>query len=467
MTNPDPSRPAPGWRDLVRGGNAGPALVISGGISLHAVSIYVVATIMPVVVGEIGGVAFFAWTSTLYVAGSLAAAAGVPALVAWRGTRAAYRIAFVLFMLGSLACALAPTMPLLLVGRLVQGIGGGMLPALGYASIRRLLPSALHAQAIAVLGSVWGVAALLGPTVGGVFAGWGAWRAAFGIDVVIGLTFLATAERVLPAHDGSGTMRRFAGLRLALLVLAAIAVSAGGVSGEPVQAVIGLVAAIGLIAVMLVLDARAPARLLPGGAFNPGTPLGAVSATMALVILAMAPCAFVAYLLHAGHGMPAIEGGYMSALIALAWTGVSLVTAGYQRRGARATIILGPALMAAGLALDGWGLRTGAVPVVAAGQLLIGSGIGIGWAHLAALLMATAPAAERDAAGPFITTTQTLAAVFGSAIAGMVANLAGLGQATDPQAIAGTAPILFGVLMIFPLAALVTAWQALRLTPPG
>jgi MFS family permease len=459
------SASTPGWRDLVRGTNAGPALVISGGISLHAVSIYVVTTIMPIVVGEIGGVAFYTWASTLYVGSSLAAAAGVPRLVARWGTRTAYRIGFIMFMLGSLVCALAPSMAVLLAGRLLQGVGGGMLPALGYASIRRLLPPALHARAIAVLGSVWGIAALLGPAVGGVFAGWNAWRAAFGIDVVIGLTFLAVAERVLPAHGADESARhRFPGFRLALLVAAALAVSAGGVFGTAMPAAIGILAAIGLVALMLRLDHTAPSRLLPGGAFNPATPLGAVSATLALLILSMSPCAFVAYILLAAHGLPAIEGGYMAALIALSWTAVSLLTANYGRTGARATMVAGPALMLAGLVLDGWGLGTGRLAVVAAGQILIGSGIGMAWAHLAALLMATAPAAERDTAGPFITTAQTLATVSGSAIAGMAANLAGMAEASTPAAIAATAPLLFGALTVFPLVACLSAWQALRLT---
>ena len=61
-------------------------------------------------------------------------------------------------------------------------------------------------------------------------------------------------------------------------------------------------------------------------------------------------------------------------------------------------------------------------------QALIGAGIGLGWAHLGALMMEVAPAESRAIAGPFITTTQTLASVFGSAIVGMVANLAGLPQ---------------------------------------
>jgi len=183
----------------VRGSNGLRAFILTGGVALHAVSIYVVATIMPVVVGDIGGLAFFAWTATLYVAASLCSASAVPLLLSRRRLHVVYRFAFGLFLTGSLVCSLAPTMGLLLVGRLLQGLGGGMLPALAYATIKETFPASLHARAIALIGSVWGVAALIGPSIGGVFAELGAWRAAFWIDVVIGLSFIVASERALPS----------------------------------------------------------------------------------------------------------------------------------------------------------------------------------------------------------------------------------------------------------------------------
>ena len=107
-------------RGRLRDGDAGRCLVVTGGVALHAVSIYVVATIMPVIVGEIGGVAFFAWTSTLYSAGSLTGAAAVPLVLTRSGPRGAFHLAFALFMIGSLICSLAPTMNVMLAGRLIQ-----------------------------------------------------------------------------------------------------------------------------------------------------------------------------------------------------------------------------------------------------------------------------------------------------------------------------------------------------------
>jgi len=453
------------WRDLLSAGNGARFLVVTGGVALHAVSIYVVATIMPTVVGDLGGLPFFAWTTTLYVSGALTGAAAVPLVLARGSPRLAYRLAFLLFLTGSLCCAAAPIMPALLVGRLAQGIGGGMLPALAYSTVRSMFPSSLHARAITLFGSVWGVAALIGPSIGGVFAAFGTWRGAFLADLVIGLIFLAMAERVLPAHiEGAPPRGRFPGIRLLLLAGAAMALSVGGLSGQTRDAAIGIVAAGLMVAAVLWLDGRAEVRLLPHGAFHPAVPLGAVSATIGFLILATAPVVFVPYLLQAGRGASPILAGYASALVAIAWTGASLVTAGASRSQVRQSIAVGAPLMALGIAVDAWALSGGPFWAVVAGQVLIGVGIGLPWAHLGALMMEVAPAESRATAGPFITTTQTLASVFGSAVAGMVANLAGLPLATTALAIGTSAAILFGVLMIFPIIGVFMSWQVLRLT---
>lgn len=453
------------WRGLIAGGNAARFLVVTGGVALHAVSIYVVATIMPTVVGDLGGLPFFAWTTTLYVAGALTGASAVPVLLARASPRVAYRAGFIVFLIGSLLCATAPSMVALLFGRLAQGIGGGMLPALAYSTVRSIFPSNLHARAITLFGSVWGVAALIGPSIGGIFAGFGTWRGAFLADLVIGLLFLLIGERVLPAQiEGAPPRGRFPGLRLLLLAAAAMALSTGGLSGRALHSTLGIAVAIALVAAVLWLDGKAGVRLLPKGAFNPMVPIGAVSATLGFLILSTTPGLFVPYLLQAGHGVSAILAGYASATVALTWTGASLVTAAANRAQVRLSIAVGAPLMLLGIMVNAWALSAGPYMAVVAGQGLIGIGIGLSWSHLGALMMAVAPAESRATAGPFITTTQTLASVFGSAIAGMVANLAGLPLAATPVSLGISAAILFGVLTIFPLVGWLTSLQVLRLT---
>jgi len=456
------------WRGLLAAGNAARFLVITGGVALHAVSIYVVATIMPTVVADLGGLNFFAWTTTLYVAGSLTGAAAVPLVLGRTSPRSAYRLAFGLFLLGSLACATAPTMVILLLGRPAQGLGGGMLTALAYATVRQMFPPKLHARAITLFGSVWGIAAVIGPAIGGLFAQYattlGGWRGAFVADLLIGGLFLVLGERALPAKREEAPTGRFPGLRLMLLASAALAVSAGGLSGQARDSVIGIVAAAILVVLVLWLDGRSPHRLLPKGAFNPLVPLGAVSATIGFMILSYSPGPFVPYLLQTGHGASPIIAGYVSAMMALTWTGAAIATASLSKHGIRLSIAVGPPLMLAGMVISAWAMSSGPVAFVLLGQALSGIGIGLGWSHLCALLMEVAPPEARASAGPFITTTQTLASVFGSAIAGMVANLAGLPTAITPEAIGATAAVLFGVLSLFPLAATVLAWQTLRMT---
>src|SRR5437899_6395482 len=152
--SPTPAR----WLALFVGGNGARTFVLAGGLAVHAISVFVVATILPGIVRDIGGLAYYAWTSMLFVVGSIGGAVIAPSLLALLGSRGSYRVALILFVAGSLVCAAAPAMSVLLIGRLLQGIGGGLLPALAYATIRRLFPEPLWSRGISMLSGVWGVA---------------------------------------------------------------------------------------------------------------------------------------------------------------------------------------------------------------------------------------------------------------------------------------------------------------------
>jgi hypothetical protein len=161
------------------------------------------------------------------------------------------------------------------------------------------------------------------------------------------------------------------------------------------------------------LDGASAQRVLPGGAFDWRLPLGALSATMGLLILSSSPSTFVPYILRTAHGVAPVIGGYANATYALSWTLVSFLTASAARGGARMAIRIGPLFMCAGMALLAWAVPAGTVLWVTAAHALMGAGIGMASAHIGALLIEVAPASDREAAGPFITTTQTLAAVRG------------------------------------------------------
>src|SRR3546814_1550765 len=95
------------------------------------------------------------------------------------GLRRAFLMAIVIFVGGTTACALAPAMPWLLAARTVQGLGGGLLLGLSYSAVRMVFDERLWSRAMVLVSSMWGVATLAGPAIGGIFAQTGHWRLAF------------------------------------------------------------------------------------------------------------------------------------------------------------------------------------------------------------------------------------------------------------------------------------------------
>jgi MFS family permease len=453
---------AAGWLSLFRNGNAAVSVVITGGVAIHALSMRVVSTALPLVVAEIGGLRFFAWTTTVAIVSAIWGAAFAASLARSRGLRDAYRITLVLFAAGSMVCAIAPTMGLFLVGRLLQGLGGGLLTALAYTTIRRTFPENLRTRAIVLLSGIWGVAAFSGPVLGGVLAGWGLWRWAFWMDAPIALAVGLMAEFTLPKStepnpDRVGGQARIVCTRLALLAGSALAVSIGGVSGDALSSGIGLVMGTALLIGLLRVE-QAPAgvgnpfRLLPSGAYRPGNILGAVSLTMALMVGTTTAVLYLPYLATEVGGYSPVIGGYLSALISLSWTAGAFVSASAEGKRAERSIVCGPAALTLGLFGVGGAVAFGSFPIVAAALVLVGGGVGIAWAHLGHLMMAHAKETERDVSSAFISTNQMIAQSFASALAGMIANLAGFG---DPML--GTAGVVGSVAWLFLSFALIAA----------
>ncbi len=280
-----------GWGALLTGRNLGRSAVLTGAVAIHALSLRVVVTVLPVAVADIGGLRFFAWTMTIAMVSAIWGAASAAPLAVSRGLRRAYHIALTLFVVGSVICAISPSMGVFLMGRLLQGLGGGLLTALAYTTISQVFPANLHPRAIAMLSGVWGIAALSGPLVGGILAGWGLWRWAFWIDVPLAATIGAIAQRTILTPVGEQSSRSPAPAiafgRLALLGGSVMAVGIGGLSGDALTSGLGIAAAVILLVTALRVDDRSARarqqRFLPTGAFDPRTPLGAVSLVMALI----------------------------------------------------------------------------------------------------------------------------------------------------------------------------------------
>ncbi|MBT3143470.1 MULTISPECIES: hypothetical protein [Roseobacteraceae] len=124
-----------GWRAILLGPLAPASAVLAAGIALHAVNITLSATMLPSIVAEIGGQNLYAWNATLATLAAILSAASTGNLLRRTGVRLGGGLSGLIFALGSLAAATAMTMPVLILGRIMQGAGGGMLFTLCYSMI--------------------------------------------------------------------------------------------------------------------------------------------------------------------------------------------------------------------------------------------------------------------------------------------------------------------------------------------
>ncbi len=454
------------WKSLLSGSNGIKAVSLAGGVGLHAVNVFLATTILPSVVRDIGGFAFFSWNTTLFVVASIIGSVLSARLLSRRGPKRAYRLSIVIFAAGTLLCALAPTMAVMLAGRTVQGIGGGLLFALSYSMIRLVFEERLWSRAMALLSGMWGIAALSGPFIGGVFAGLGVWRLSFGSVLVISVALFVTISKVLPSGNataGSSPPPPF--FKLFLLTAATIAVSMGSLAEDLRLAVGGILVSVVLILVLVRLEKNAVNRLLPNGSYRVSSRLGATYAAIAFLQAATAVEIYIPYFLQEIHGYSPLKAGYLTVMMAIGWTGFSILFSGSSGQRILHIWHLGPVAMASGLLGLAFAIvNTSFHPLltlvlISLCLVLIGGGIGMGWPHLLARALSSANAGEEDHAAASLTTIQLIATAFGAAVTGVVTSMAGIHETANLARTKDAAWILFAVFALLPL---LTLWVVRR-----
>jgi predicted MFS family arabinose efflux permease len=455
---------APGWAALLSGRNAIRSLTLAGGVALHATNVFVAATTLPSIVGDIGGLPYYAWNTTVFIVMSILGATLSTRLLQAAGPRGAYGIAALLFGLGSSICAAAPSMPVFLAGRALQGFGGGLLLAFAYAMIRLVFQESLWPRAMALVSGMWGVATLIGPALGGAFAELGAWRAAFWTLIPVSLLFALMAAAVLPKGSvGRSGQSPLPFAQLMSLIAAVFALSAGSVANDRVWTLADIAAGTVFLAILAWTERRGKSRLFPADALRPSQLLFALYATIVLLELAVTSGEiFIPLFLQVLHGQIPLVAGYIGALVGVGWTIGSLVSSGATRRSVSRYITACPILALAGMAALAMLVPPPAyggvvVASICAALLCIGFGVGIGWPHLLTGVLKAARPGEQDLASASMTTVQLLATATGAALAGLIANLAGLAHPGGVAGASHAALWLFAGFTSMPALAILTA----------
>lgn len=461
----NPSSPAASWGDLLWGRNGLRSLALAGGVAVHAVNMFIATTILPSVVQDIGGLPWYAWNTTLFVAASIMGSSCAPLGIRGYGLRRTFLLALLVFMLGTVVCGLAPSMPWLLCGRVGQGLGGGMLLSLSYATVPLVFDQALWSRAMALISGMWGVATLSGPAVGGLFAESGHWRWAFWavLPVCVLLGTLLVTQLDSEGRDRSAP-REAPLLRMGLLVASVLVVSAASLYTSWVVQAAGVALGLLLAFCLSRLDARARQRFLPEGAWSLSHPLGRRYAMIGLLSIGVTTEVFVPYFLQVLHAQSPLYAGYLSALMSAGWSLGTFISSGRGASGAGRLLALGPILSAASLAGLYVLMPNPAAPTAVLAVLLLGVGVGVGlcWPHLLTGVFRAAPPEQQNIASAAITTLQLYAIALGASVAGMVANAAGF---TDPggwQGAQRAAWAVYGVFAVAPALAIRLGWRARR-----
>ena len=458
---PAPDTAMPSWTDVFRGRFGVYTLLLNIGILFFAVDNFLINTLMPSIVADIGGVAFYAWAMMLYLVGAIMGSASYGPLRARIGGRRALALGGAVFSLGALGCSLAPMIGHLLVARFFQGIGGGLILAGSMAFTSVLFGPQLRKYAVAVSNITWIVAAVIGPVQAGVFANLGWWRGAFYLYVPIGAAFLIGVLWKIPksadeATAGSRALR-FPVWRVSLLGVGVLCVASSGQTQSAALRAALIVAAGLIVWYAFARDAAAENRLFPSQPLSLSQPVGL--AYWGHILIATAYVAVSIYLplvLTVLHGIAPLYVGLANGMMSIGWSIAAALSAGLSGSRERKAVIAGPiCLLIGAVGLTLVAILHAPVAWVLVCAPMVGIGVGIFQVHMTARVMGAARPGEESITASSLPTLRSLGMAFGAAVAGTIGNIAGLQELATPETVraAVTWVYLFNMLPLILAAA--------------
>lgn len=357
------------------------ALMLSSG--LVAIDSTIVATAVPSIVRDIGGFSSFPWLFSAYL---LAQAVSVPVyakLSDMAGRKPIILTGIGLFLLGSILCGLAWSMPALIAFRVVQGLGAGAVLPVAITIAGDIYSLEERAKVQGYLASVWAVSAVVGPTLGGIFSSLGIWRGIFLVNVPLCLLagwmlvrkFQENVERAQHRVDYPGSA--LLAVSLGLIILGALEGGQVWAWNSPISIAVFAIGAV-LLVVFLLVERRAAEPVLP-----PWVVSRRLLATTALIsfgvgTVVLGLTSYVPTFLQGALATSPVLAGLALAALTIGWP-VSASQSGrlYLRIGFRATALIGISVTVIGSAILAVTAYTPNLVLAATGCFVVGLGLGL------------------------------------------------------------------------------------------
>ncbi|GAB4436607.1 MAG: MDR family MFS transporter [Chloroflexi bacterium OHK40] len=401
----------------------------------------VIATAMPTIVGQLGGLESYSWVFAIYMLTSTTVGPIFGKLSDLYGRRPVYMVAISIFAIGSLLCGLATTMPQLIAARAVQGLGAGGLLPLAFIIVGDMFTLEQRTRVQGLFSGVWGVSSVAGPLIGGFLVDRVSWHWVFLINlpaaIIAGaLVWVAWSGVARPA--GARPAIDYAGAALLSIGVVTLLLGLNDLGAPGSWGLLGVAAA--ALAALLWVELRAPSPILPVRLFR--WRLFAVACAHGVLAgwVLFGGMSYVPLFVQGVLRTTATEAGTTLTPMLLSWVVASIISSRLLLKvGYRALVISGMAVFVVG-ALIIARVR----PDVSLAELMVALGMmgfGMGFS-IPAFLIAVQSSVEKSNLGAATATLQfsrTIGGTFGVAVLGallsarLAAALAGAGL--DPAAV--------------------------------
>jgi EmrB/QacA subfamily drug resistance transporter len=384
-------------------------LLVTAGIMLSlflaSMESTVVATAMPTIVGELGGLEHYSWVFSAYMLASTTTVPLYGKLSDLYGRRNLYIIAMALFLTGSILCGRANTMTSLILARGLQGVGAGGIMPLAFIMIGEMFTLEQRAKMQGLFSGVWGVSSIAGPLLGGLLVDQFSWRWVFYINVpfglmAAGLVGFAWQDQIRPHAK---PVVDYAGAALLTMGVVALLLGLTMPPGSTNSWVL-IGASVVLFGLLLRAESRAVDPILPLHLFRER--LFAVATLQGLLAgwAMFGSISFIPLFVQSVLGTSATQAGFTISPMLLGWVGASIVgTRLLLRVGYRSLAILGASLLVIGSFL----MTTVHVDVSQALIMLYVTLMGIGMGlSIPSFLIAVQTTVERRSLGTATSTIQ-------------------------------------------------------------
>ncbi|WP_457324096.1 MFS transporter [Roseateles sp. P5_E11] len=386
-------------------------------ISMLAFESIAVATAMPAVAEALQGLPYYALAFGATLATSVLGMTAAGQLCDKRGPYRAALAGLAAFLVGLLLAGFAPSMPVLVLGRALQGLGSGVLGVTLYVGVGQVVPQQLHPKMFAMFAGAWVVPGLVGPALASFLVQFIGWRSVF---LVVAAAVPVAALMILPAlkrvGSGTGDELRWGAMRWALLA------SAGALTLHSASQQSGASSAL-LFAAGLVAAGIAARLLLPAGTLRAARGLPTVILLRGLIAATFASAeAFLPLMLTQHFGWSLTQAGIALSAGAVTWSIGSALQARVQRPESRRLLLPG------GFTLTALALTLVIAPLLFAlpsalvfvGWTLVGLGIGLSFPILSVLLLKLSPPEQQGSNTSALQLCDALTSSAALALAGLL-----------------------------------------------